>query len=242
MRQSLVLAGMMAALHSIAFAQAFEVASIKAAQPSADGRLHIWRNVDTGRLSYLNVSLRDMMKEAWHVQDDQIVGPDWLGTDRFDITAKIPEGARSHIPEMLAALMVERFGLLFHRETKDMSQFSLTVAKSGSRLQKAESATGLTSNIGSGCNHATGQMTIRALTDFLSQQLRRPVVDNTGLEGAYRMSLEWAGDSPAGNDATACGPSLVTAVQEQMGLSLTAQRGPAEIIVVDRADRTPTAN
>ncbi len=111
MRRLFVLLGVMIALSAIAFGQAFEVASKKPAQPSADGRLHPWRNVDTVRLSYLNVSLRDMMKYAWHVQDDQIPGPDWLGTDRFDITAKIPEGARSRIPEMLAALMAERFGV-----------------------------------------------------------------------------------------------------------------------------------
>ena len=241
MNRFLIPAGMTIVLGVVAFAQSFEVASIKPAQPSTDGRLHVWRNSDEGRLSYLNVSLRDMMKDAFRVQDEQIAGPDWLGTDRFDITAKIPAGARSHIPEMLGSLLAERFRLSFHREKKDMARYSLAVAKSGSRLQKAESASGLTSNIGKVCNRANGQITMTALTDFLSQQLHRPVADETGLEGAYRMSLEWAGDSAA-NDADACGPSLVTAVQEQLGLSLTAQKGPVEILVVDRADRTPTEN
>lgn len=240
MRRAFV-AGLMIFPSAVAFGQSFEVASIKPAQPSTDGRLHVWRNVDQTRLSYLNVSLHDMMKDAFHVQDEQIVGPDWLATERFDVTARIPDGARSHIPEMLAALMVERFGLSFHRETKDMARYSLGLAKGGLKLQKADSPHGLTSNTGRACNHADGQVTMTALTDFLSQQLRRPVADNTGLEDAYRVSLEWAGES-AGNDAETCGPSLTTAVQEQLGLNLSVQKGPVEILVVDRAARVPTEN
>lgn len=58
------------ALSAVAFGQSFEVASIKPAEPSADGRLRVWRNFDEGRLSYLNVSLRDVMKDAFRVQDE----------------------------------------------------------------------------------------------------------------------------------------------------------------------------
>lgn len=229
------------ALHGTVVGQSFEVASIKTAQPSTDGRLHVWRNVDDARLSYMNVSFRDMLKEAFHIQDDQIAGPDWLGSERFDITAKISADTRKNIPEMLQALLVERFGLMLHWDTKEMAHYSLEVSKAGSRLQKVDSPTGLTSNTGRACNHVNGELAMTALTDFLSQQLQRPVVDKTGMEGAYRVGLEWTADASA-TDAASCGPSLVTAVQEQLGLSLSSQKGPVRIAVIDQLQRTPTAN
>ena len=79
------------------------------------------------------------------------------------------------------------------------------------------------------------------LADFLSQRLDRPVVDNTGLDGPREIAMNWAPDSVAPG-VEPCGPSLVTAAREQLGLNLSAQKGPVEVIVIDRANRTPTEN
>ena len=82
-----------------------------------------------------------------------------------------------------------------------------------------------------------------ALADRLSGpifQLGRPVLDRTGLTGVYDFMLEWMPDSIAGADTSA--PSLFTAVQEQLGLRLEAQKGPVEILVVDSMERTPAPN
>jgi uncharacterized protein (TIGR03435 family) len=122
---------------------------------------------------------------------------------------------------MPQGLLAERFAFQFHRDTKNLTLFWLTVAKSGSKLQKVETAKGLTTDFGRACKYASGQRTMAQFTDFLSQRLERPVVNRTGLEGAYRVTMAWAGDSaPPEND---CIPSLTTALQEQLGLSLTAQ-------------------
>jgi uncharacterized protein (TIGR03435 family) len=236
-----IVAALVLAVSAGAFGQTFEVASIKPARPSTDGRLHTRFSVDSARLLYANVSLRDIMKQAFHVQDQQVTGPEWIATDRFDITAKMPAAVgRDRVPQMLQALLAERFGLLVHRQTKNMSRYSLAAEKNGSRLRKTESASGITTNIGRGCNRWSGQATMTQLTDSLAQQLGAPVADNTGLDGAFQIALDWASDS--GNDGDSCGPSLMTSLQEQLGLKLSAEKGPVEILVIDHIDRTPTEN
>jgi uncharacterized protein (TIGR03435 family) len=83
---------------------------------------------------------------------------------------------------------------------------------------------------------------MQGFAEFLSDEAGRPVVDRTGLSGSYEMTLDWAPDDAATpNDSTA-GPSLFTALQEQLGLKLDATKGPLEMLVIDRAERTPTEN
>src|SRR5438105_1093800 len=90
----------------------FEVASIKPASPQQSGMMRVGMNVDAGRLTYENVALRECIRAAYRVKDYQISGPDWLSSLRFDISAKLPEGAtRDQVPEMLQALLADRFKL-----------------------------------------------------------------------------------------------------------------------------------
>ena len=235
-------AALVLAVNVGASGQTFEVASIKAAPPPTGDGVHIRMSVDAARLSYTNVSLRDIIKEAYRVQDDQIIGPEWIGIDRFDIVARIPEGVRlDRVPQMLQQLLAERFGLALHRETKALARYSLSAGKNRAKLQKAEKANGLNSDTGRLCNHVNGQETMLEFTDFLSKRLGRPVVDNTGLDGAFKIHMEWAPEDSA-IDGAACGPSLVTALQEQLGLKLNADKGPVEILVIDHVDRKPTDN
>jgi uncharacterized protein (TIGR03435 family) len=79
------------------------------------------------------------------------------------------------------------------------------------------------------------------LAEYLSQRMDRPVLDQTGLSGGFEFTLDWTADDAAATNATV-GPSIFTAVQEQLGLKLTSTKGPVETIVVDRADRVPTEN
>src|SRR6516164_1966598 len=90
-----------------AFGQpAFEVASIKPADPSPMGQIQIRMGTDAGMLRYTNVSLKDCIRVAYRVKDFQIEGPDWIGDTRFNITAKLPEGAATdQVPEMLQKLL-----------------------------------------------------------------------------------------------------------------------------------------
>jgi len=215
----------------------FEVASIKLATPSSDGRNHSRYSIDSQRLIDTNVSVRDLLEQAYQVQSDQIVGPPWLGDTRFDIAATIPAGIpKDRVPQMLQSLLTERFGVVLHRDTREMTRYSLGVAAAGSKLHKAESITGITSNFRRTSNQVSAKITMGALANLLSQQLGRPVIDETKLDGPWEIALEWAPDSVPE------GISLPTAVQEQLGLKLTSGKGPVGILIVDHADKMPTDN
>src|ERR1051326_1052992 len=99
----------------------FEVASIKPAAPPVEGKMMIRMGGDPGRLDWTNVSLRDIIRQAYQVKDYQITGPDWMGSTRFDVVAKVPaDTPRSKVPEMLQSLLAERFKLSIHRDTKEL--------------------------------------------------------------------------------------------------------------------------
>jgi uncharacterized protein (TIGR03435 family) len=118
---------------------AFEVASIKAAAPQTDGRVMVSMGGDDGRINYVNVTLKQALTRAYEVKDYQIVGPSWLGSDRFDITAKFPEGAtKKDVPAMLQNLLAERFKMTMHREKRELPVYALVVGKNGPKLKKAD--------------------------------------------------------------------------------------------------------
>jgi uncharacterized protein (TIGR03435 family) len=122
-----------------AFGQQFEVASVKPAAPMPLGQMRIGMNADGAMVRYTNVSLKDCIRTAYRVKDFQIQGPDWLSNARFDITAKLPEGAtQEQVPEMLQALLAERFKLQLHRESKEHAVYALVVGKDGAKLKPAE--------------------------------------------------------------------------------------------------------
>ena len=120
-------------------AVSFEVASIKPSAPQPMGFRRIGMTTDGGIARYSGVSLQDLIRSAYRVKDFQIQGPDWLGNDRFDIVAKLPDGAKEdQVPEMLQALLAERFKLTLHRDTKEHPIYALIVGKNGPQLKPAE--------------------------------------------------------------------------------------------------------
>jgi uncharacterized protein (TIGR03435 family) len=225
---------------------AFEVASIKPAPPQAPGRVSIRMSSDPGRLNYTNVSLSDLMAKAYGVQHNQISGPAWLDTERFDIVAKIPAGvAEDQIPRMFQALLADRFKLKLHSEKKQLPVYALVVLKTGPKLQKAESSSGLSGGLSLGRGHVSGKVAMPWFADYLSLRVGRPVMDQTELDGAYVIALDWVPDSPEVPDGAspgASGPSLFTALQEQLGLKLMATKGPVEFLVIDHMEKIPTEN
>jgi len=128
---------------SAAFAQSgklsFEVASIKPSEPMVPGRIRIGMQVDGGMLRYTNVSLMEVIRNAYRVKEFQIEGPEWLSSARFDITAKLPDGAKQdQVPEMLQSLLEERFKLAIHNDTKEHAIYGLVVGKNGAKLTPAK--------------------------------------------------------------------------------------------------------
>src|SRR5262249_55565872 len=153
-----------------------------------------------------------------------IGGPAWIDSDRFDIAAKAEDKANAEeVAEMIRSLLADRFQLKFHRETRELPVYALVVGKNGSKL---------TASIG-GDNHdsntlrgkITGQnIPMETFIKLLSNQLDRLVVDKTGVTGYFDLQLEWSPDASrpsaeAGGGAATepSGPSIFTAVQEQLG-------------------------
>jgi uncharacterized protein (TIGR03435 family) len=225
-------------------APTFEVATIKPA-PAQSPRwtqTQMSSDTETGKLIYSNVNLKEVIGQAFKVQQYQISGPSWIETERFDIVAKFPpRSARDQVLLMLQGLLADRFKLTLHRETKELPVYALVVGKNGPKLTTTETETGITSNSNRTSWHVVAKISMRLLAEFLTNQVGRPVVDQTGLTGPYEITLDWAVDNPTSNEA-APGPSIFTALQEQLGLKLDSTKGPVETIVVDHSEKTPPEN
>jgi len=120
----------------------FEVASIKPAQALqsqvSSGKIHVGMTIDGARVDIGSLSLADLIPIAFRVKPYQVSGPDWMSAERFDVIGKIPDGAaKDQVPEMLQALLADRFKLTIHRENRDQSIYALVVAKGGPKLKES---------------------------------------------------------------------------------------------------------
>jgi uncharacterized protein (TIGR03435 family) len=251
-----VLAGTLIVFASGAWAQTpdkgptFEVASIKPADPAAGGNMSVNMG-GGGRVIMTNVTVHWLITQAWKIHDYQLTGePHWFETEHFDIAAK-PETATPPTPEgqktlrrMMQNLVVDRFGLIYHRETRQLPMYALVVAKNGPKLAPSTTATEL-GGWSSGNGKLEGKaMKTAEIAEALSESAGTTVMDQTGLTGEYDYTLKWTPDLENGTPSEAAGaqgPSLFTAIQEQLGLKLESRKGPVEIIVIDKAER-PSAN
>jgi len=116
----------------------FEVASIRASAAPGAGRVNVGVHVDGAQVSITYLSLREYIRTAYRLKDFQVLGPEWLGSQRFDIVAKVPADAPpGRVPEMLQALLEDRFQLKLHQEMKEFPVYGLLVAKDGLKMQEA---------------------------------------------------------------------------------------------------------
>ena len=224
--------------------QSFEVASIK---PTAPGQYSGSSGIATGhgRLTGNSVTLKRCIVGAYGVGPDQVIGgPPWIDTDRFEIAAKANQPVGDAIlMVMLRGLLAERFHLQLHRETRTLEGLALEVSRNGHRMQKAEEGDSNTSSShGRIVASSTGMKTFAQL---LSRQTGFPVVDQTGLSEKFDFTLEWSPESDRplkpGETDTDRGPSLFTAIQQQLGLRLQPRKMPVEVLVIDHTE-APTAN
>jgi len=247
---------LMAAAAGVAGAQTFEVATIKPSDPTAQGSsVGI---APGGIFRARNVTLKRLMQQVYDVRGYQILGgPAWLGTQGYDIQAKGngPAVSEEDLAKMtnaerdqfqvqmiarVRALLEDRFQLKVHRETKEMPIYSLVAAKGGPKLTARTEPSGRDGfNVrgGSGKDASTLDVTgtrvrMSSLVRFLSEQVERPVVDKTGLTGDYDFKMNFV---PGLADAD--GPSVFTALQEQLGLRLESQKGPVEMVVIDGVEK-----
>jgi uncharacterized protein (TIGR03435 family) len=236
----------------------FEVATVKSSPPLSGDRINInLGTVRNGTLIFTNASLSDCLKFAYGiVSDAQISGPDWIKSKevRFDVVAKVPPGtAGDQLPLMLQALLADRLKLALHHESRELPFLALVVGKNGSKVRESQTAAPGAAGNSAFRGHIVGQqMSMQLLATLLSRFERQIVIDMTGLKGSYEVKLEWtpdenrpiagaAGGAQTGIDAGA-GPSIFTAVQEQLGLKLESRKGPLDVVVVDHAEKVPAEN
>jgi uncharacterized protein (TIGR03435 family) len=228
---------------------AFEVASVKVnttgERPSADGK--------GDRLTLRNVPMRVIVALAYQVPNDRISGPAWIDSDGYDIVAKPEPGStREDLWPMIQTLLAERFKLSVHREQKPTPAYALVVGKNGPKLKNSSPD----STVQSTCSRQGMKLTCvnqRSTIGQLAQNLPRwlprdwlglPVVDQTGLDGAYDFSLTWTmtDRSPSAEAADPAGMDLFEAIQEQLGLKLEERKVLLDRIVIDHVERVPSAN
>jgi uncharacterized protein (TIGR03435 family) len=224
---------------------AFEVASIRphVTQGDAGSESSNTNVLPGGRLSCSNVSVRKLLRNAFQVEDSGMVGaPGWVDSASYDIEAKTNSGAaitRDNIQQLLESLLVSRFQLQYHRETRETTVFALEATKDGARLKPdvGDSAPSISTNSKSGTVtlHAA-KISMKDFAATLARQTGRPVVDRTGLAGLYDFDMVWSADQAA--DAAA--PSVFAALQ-QLGLRLVSGKGQVGIIAIDRLER-PSEN
>jgi len=228
----------------------FEVATVRQSPPPPGDAINITLGaVRNGTLTFTNASLSDCLKFAYGiVSDDQLIGPDWIKSKavRFDIVAKTAPGtSREQLALMLRPLLAERLMLVLHHEQKTLPYLALVIGKNGANIKAATRRPDSTasSNMSVAGRIASDNMSMQLFATLLSRFERQTVVDMTGLQGQYEIHLEW---SPASFEPQPAdqptGPSLYTAVQEQLGLKLEARKGPLDVLVVDRAEKIPTYN
>jgi uncharacterized protein (TIGR03435 family) len=223
-------------------AQSFDAASIKPASP--DEAPYSGEDGRDGLLKMWNVSLKRCIGYAYKIPEDRILeGPKWIDQLSYDILAKADHPAgEPELLNMLQPLLADRFRLQFHRETRTVPGYTLTVAKGGIKAELADPERHSSGNGGRGFFDVMASPP-STLTFRLSALLGRPVIDMTGEKRRFDFHLRWTpDDAQAGADsATPDRPSLVTALQEQLGLKLESGKVTADVLVVDHAE-LPTEN
>jgi uncharacterized protein (TIGR03435 family) len=250
----------------------FDVASIKPAPPPDMRGMRVSSRGgpgtdDPGMFRCENCAVSGLISRAFDIRDYQLSGPDWMQNARFDVSAKIPPGAtKEQFGQMLQNLLADRFKMTFHRDKKEMPVLNLVLAKNGPKFKESvpteinpddpppppgppqkdangfpilPKRKGMSMSISN--DRAAVSSSEEAMSEFagmLSGQLRLPVIDATGLTGKYDLAMTWV----PGNAPDNPGPTIYTALQEQLGLKLESKKGSVDIIVIDHLEKTPTEN
>jgi uncharacterized protein (TIGR03435 family) len=246
---------------------AFEVASVK---PSlGDERQQSWGFLPGGRYAATSITLKWLLITAYNLSmsGDQLSGaPNWLDSARFDIQAKPEAGTTSpdlpaslreeRVRSMLQTLLVDRFKLVFHRESRDIPVYLLIKARNGTRLEKAniseadcardtdgpDACHGLQAGQTRGLKGKAVEM--KDLAEVLSALVHRPVIDRTGVAGLFSIQTGgWAPLDPAAQDGDLADarPTIFEVLQQELGLKLQPGKAPGEVLVIDHVEK-PSAN
>jgi uncharacterized protein (TIGR03435 family) len=226
----------------------FEVATIKPSDPAAccartfgqDGR----------RFSTTNTNLKWMLQWAYSLHPSQIVGgPAWIDEDRFNVTGVI-EGTQEPTDRQwrvaLQKLLMDRFRIQLHHESREMSAYAVVIARGGSKLKKSDGKypprTGFGGAIGQTMYGGGQNVTI---PQFFGEVQRlavdRPILDHTGLAGTFDIALQFTREDIQSLGMTQlpdnAPPNLFDALQQQLGLKLEGIKAPVDVLVIDHAEK-----
>jgi bla regulator protein BlaR1 len=236
----------------------FEVASIKPTKNDSGtggrGGASFYRLevLPKGGLKMSGVTLKGLIAFAYGIDEKKISGgPNWINSEAYDIIAK-PENSDpqdlqpntitpgtpgwERLQQRAQALLAERFHLAIHKDSKDTSGYMLVQAKAGSKLKESPDPGRPRTRMSAGqINGQNGTMYM--LATVLSQLVGSPVMDRTGLTGAYDYKLEYGQDAVQGMPDDVPGPSIFTALQEQLGLKLEKVHATIDTIVIEHAEK-----
>ena len=233
----------------------FDVVSVRPNRSGAEAMNAVSPPLSDG-VTITNMPLENIVDWAYGITiRNQVAGmPDWATKERFDITAKVADedlAAFQKVTDpivrvsMLQKILVDRFKMRSHYETRELAGYALVVGKNGSKLTEVESPIGVDGvkdgggrRVGRGEYQSMG-MWLLPFVRQLMKELGCVVVDKTGLTGNYNFTLKWTPENAEATDAS--GPSIFTAVQEQLGLKLEPTKVPTRVLVVDSIER-PTEN
>jgi uncharacterized protein (TIGR03435 family) len=198
-----------------------------------------------GGVTILNTSLKAVVQWAYHMQAIQVQGPAWLDSNRYDIVAKSSEAASpERLRQMMQTLLADRFKLVFHRETKEMQAYVVTVGKNGHKMKPSEGEGEMDAKpTGKGLLVAFTHVTLAQLSEMASSPLQGVVVDQTGLQGAWDFTLDisnMAMQTPTDKE-DAIG-MIIQVLNDQLGIKIDQKKVAAEVIVVERAEKIPVEN
>ena len=256
----------------------FEVANIKPSMPGVPQMARI----QNGRVDAQGLPLKTLVQVAWDITDDLMAdAPKWMDSANFDVTAKVSTDGTANAPQididdlraMLRALLIERFQMKVHMDTRPVSGYVLSAPKP--KLQKADPSNRMGCKEGPGadgkdprianpilsrlltCQNMTMARLAELLPTLANGYVHTPVLDTTGLDGAYDFTLSFSaigllqsggpgGPGQAAGGATASDPSgalsLPDAVNKQLGLKLELQKRPMQVLVIDHVEEKPTDN
>jgi uncharacterized protein (TIGR03435 family) len=229
---------------------AFDVASVRPSQREVGPDYNNQITYSPTGIVARNVTLKRLIAEAYHVQLNQISGPGWLDRSEYEVEARAAGAStREQMEPMLRSLLAGRFNVKEHSETREMRAYELAVGKSGPRIHPMNEG----EVAGSQARfHFRGDM--RQFADLLAVQLSIPasdnpsvpsrasgppipVLDKTGLQGTYDFNVDIHPE---------LGTDLFTlwqrVLQDQLGLTLENRKENVEVLVVDQAEKMPTAN
>jgi uncharacterized protein (TIGR03435 family) len=240
-----------------ALVPAFDVAAIHQHIPEPHEHNSIWSSSSDSHFKAENVTLSTLVHWAFEMPETRILNlTGWANSIYFNIDASsdttideqmkhlTPGAGTQQKKKMVQALLAARFKLVTHMETRELPIYMLVVAKGGPKLGDLQTSG---SSINTGNHRIQVQMSnsVAVLAEELSKVVGRDVIDKTGIPGRYKLDLTWAADDqaapPLGEPATAApaadiGPSIFTALEEQLGLKLEPGTGPVQVLVIDHVE------